>query len=136
MAVSDMRQFFEARRLDERLLGQLEFVFTSPAYEEGVKVYIESVRDSMQRLSRDRTTTRKDKYPDDYLAGGMDALDGLLAFVNAILLEPSAERIEEAMSNMTPEKQYEMRRQAGQVRPVVGVDQDPAPRKYDPAEDI
>lgn len=133
---NDLRQFFDARRLSERELGMIEFVLTSPAYEGAFKPYLESVRDSMQKLWLDRSQARKDLHPDDFLAGGVAAIEGLLTFFAAAIHEANFERIHESMAEMVPEKQYELRRQQGRVRPVVGVDQKATPEPYDPLEDL
>lgn len=133
---NDLRQFFDARRLSEQELGMIEFVLTSPAYEGAFKPYLTSVRDSMHSLWLDRSQKRKDDYPDDFLAGGVCAIEGLLKFFSAAIHEANFERIHDSMAAMVPEKQYELRRQAGRVKPVVGVDQKATPEAYDPLEDI
>jgi len=133
---NDLRQFFDARRLSEQELGMIEFVLTSPAYEGAFKPYLSSVRDSMHALWLDRSQRRKDEYPDDFLAGGVCAIEGLLKFFAAAIHEADFERIHDSMASMVPEKQYELRRQAGRVRPVVGVDQKATPEEYNPLEDL
>jgi hypothetical protein len=42
----------------------------------------------------------------------------------------------DTMSNMTSEKQYELKRQKGEIAPVVGVNQQATPDEYDPLEDF
>jgi len=133
---NDLRPFFDARRLTELELGMIEFVLTSPAYETAFKPYLESVRDSMQKLWLDRSQARKDSYPDDFLAGGVAAIDGLLTFFMAAIHEANFDRIHASMAEMVPEKQYELRRQQGRIKPVVGVDQRAEPERYDPLDDI
>ena len=136
MADTDLRKFFDPSRLDERSLGMIEFVLNSPAYEEAFKPYLETVRDGMQRKWLDRSQSRKDEYPDDFLAGGVCAIEGLLQVFTFFLKQTSMDRIHDSMEGMTSERQYEMRRQQGRVSPVVGVDQPTLPAKYDPAEDF
>lgn len=114
----------------------IEFVLTSPAYEGAFKPYLESVRDSMHSLWLDRSQKRKDEAPDDWLAGGVCAIEGLLKFFEVAIHEANFDRIHESMAEMTSEKQFELRRQQGRVRPVVGVDQRAEPEQYDPKEDF
>lgn len=133
---NDLRQFFDARRLTEKELGMIEFVLTSPAYEAAFRPYLENVRDSMQSLWMDRSQRRKDEYPDDFLAGGVSTIEGLLKFFAAAVSEANFDRIHDAMAEMVPERQFELRRQQGRVKAVVGVDQPALPEHYDPAEDF
>ena len=133
---NDLRQFFDARRLDEKQLGMVEFVLTSPAYEEAFKPYLEAVKDSMEQLWKDRSQRRKDEYPDDFLAGGVCAVEGLLKFFAAAIHEANFDRMHDAMASMTSEKQFEARRTSGRVQPIVGVNQRAEPEAYDPSEDF
>ena len=133
---NDLRRFFDAQRLSEQELGMIEFVLTSPAYDGAFKPYLESIRDSMNELWKDRSQKRKDEYPDDFLAGGVCAIDGLMKFFYALIHEANFERIHASMAEMTSEKQYELARQQGRVRPVVGIDQDSKPEAYNPLDDI
>lgn len=124
------------RRMTEQELGMIEFVLTSPAYDIAFRPYLENVRESMREKWLDRSQKRKDEYPDDFLAGGVCAIEGLLKFFAAAIHEANFDRIHDAAAEMTSERQYEMRRQQGRVRPVVGVDQPAVPEKYDPSEDF
>jgi hypothetical protein len=133
---NDLRQFFDARKLSEQELGQIEFVIMSPAYDSAFRPYLESIRDSMNELWKDRSQQRKDAYPDDFLAGGVCAIDGLLKYFTALLHESNFERVHASMAEMTSDRQYELQRQQGKIRPVVGVDQKAMPKQYDPLEDI
>lgn len=130
-----LRPFFEARKLTEQELGMIEFVLMSPAYEVAFRPYLEAVRDNMQALWKNRSQKRKDEYPDDFLAGAACAIDDLLKFFAATLSEASFERVHDSMSEMTSERQYELRRQQGRIAPVVGVNQQATPPEYDPLED-
>lgn len=134
--MNDFREFFDLRKLDDRQLGFVEFVINSPAYGEVFEPYLKTVRESMNKLWLDRSQARKDQYPDDFLAGGICAIDGLIKFFNMILSETQMERIHASMSEMTPEKLYELKRQRGQLRPVVGVNQGSEPEEYNPADDF
>lgn len=132
----DFREFFDLRGLDEQKLGQIEWVLNSPAYESTFKPYLQGVYNQMQSLWRDRSQQRKDQYPDDFLAGGVCAIEGLLKFFAIVIEETRMERVHASMEGMTPERLYERKRQAGQMRPVVGLDQRAEPEHYNPAEDF
>jgi hypothetical protein len=137
MATStDMRRFFEARQLTAEELDLIEYVLLSPAYERAFKPYLESIRESMRELWLDRAQARKDVYPDDFLAGGVAAIEGLLTFFKIAVAEANTDRIQETFANMTSEKQYELKRQQGKIRPVIGVDQRAEPDEYNPLDDI
>lgn len=131
----DLRQFFNVNNLDAHKLGMIEFVLNSPAYEESFKPYLKTVRDSMNTLMLDRTQARKDQFPDDYLAGAIFAIDGLLKFFTLVVHETNMERINDAMSKRSPEQEYDRLARAGRTKPVMGLDQDAMPGAYDPAED-
>lgn len=132
----DFREFFDLRRMDERQLGQIEFILSSPAYEESFKPYIQGILNNMNTLWRDRSRQRQDIYPDDFLAGGACFGEGLLKFFSLLIHETSMERIHAAMEGMTNDKLYDLARESGRVKPIVGLDQPALPDKYDPAEDF
>lgn len=136
MSENTFRKVFDLRKLTEQELGCVEFVLNSPAYIDVFKPYLENVRDSMQKLWLDRSQERKDNYPDDFLAGGVAAIDGLLKFFAVVIHETNMDRVHEAMAKMTPDVQYRLRQEKGNVLPVVGVNQSPEPEKYNPAEDF
>jgi hypothetical protein len=133
---NDVRRFFDARTLTEQDLSMIQFVLMSPAYEIAFKPYLENVRESMRELWLDRSKKRQDEYNDDFLAGGVATIEGLLKFFTAVCSEANFERMHEAMAGMVPERQYELKRQAGKVAPIVGVDQPAMPAPYDPMEDF
>jgi hypothetical protein len=132
---NSLRQFFEARQLNENELGLIEFVVMSPAFETAFRPYLEGVRDNMLILWKDRSQKRKDEYPDDFLAGATCVIDDMFKFFSAVLADADFDRIHESMSHMTNERQYELKRQQGKISPVVGVDQQATPAAYDPLED-
>lgn len=137
--MADLRKFFDPGQMDARTLGMIEFVLNSPAYEEAFKPYLETTSSSMERLWRDRSQKRKDEYPDDFLAGGVCAIEGLLKLFELLIAQTNMERVHEAMVVMVPDAQYEQKRVRGDVRPIVGVDQNPmptTPAAYDPGEDF
>lgn len=130
----DFRQFFDIRKLDDQSLGQIAFVLQSPAYNESFRPYLEGVLRSLDRMWKDRSRARMEEYPDDFLAGGVIFGEGLLKFFEQLISEVSIERIHASME-FTPEEEYDMRRAAGQVKPVVGLDQPALPAPPGPEED-
>lgn len=132
----DMKRPFDLRSITAQQLGCIEFVLNSPAYIEVFEPYLRQYRDSLNALWLDRSKDRKNMYPDDFLAGGVAAVDGLLKFFQLLLAETNIERIHEAMANMAPEDVYRAKQEAGEVRPVVGVDQQAMPDPGNPDEDF
>jgi hypothetical protein len=133
----DFREMFDLRRLDERQLGQIEFVLNSPAYDDSFKPYMLSIIASMNAMWKDRSRERQDRYPDEFLAGGVCFGEGLLKFFSLLIHETSMERIHEAMlQSMTNDQLYDARRNAGGVKPVVGINQPATPNEgeADPEE--
>lgn len=134
--MNDFRAVFDLRKLSDQELGCVEFVLNSPAYMDVFKPYLTGIRDSMNHLWLDRTQKRKDEYPDDFLAGGIASIDGLLNFFDHIIKETSMDRIHESMSHMSNDDIYTRRQEQGRVQPVVGINQPAEPDEYDPAQDI
>jgi len=132
----NFREFFDARKLDEQKRGSIEFVLNSSAYEDYFKPYIQSILDQMNQAWKDRSRERQDKYPDEFLAGGAVFGEGMLAFFEVLIQETNMERVHDAMENMTSEMLYEVKRQRGLVRPVVGLDQSAMPQQVSPDEDF
>lgn len=132
----DFREMFDLQRLDERDLGQIEFVLNSPAYTETFRPYLQGILNRMQDLWKDRSRQRKDQYPDDFLAGGVCVVEGLLEFFGVLIQETNVERIHASMSNVTNETLYDAFRQSVRFQPVVGLDQSATPETLDPAEDF
>lgn len=132
---TNLRQFFDAGRLDEQQLGMIEFVLNSPAYNDSFKPYLLSIRDNMNALMLDRSAKRKEILPDDYLAGAIAAIDGLLKLFTILIHETSIERIHSAMAEMSPDRQYDAEVARGKARPVVGLDQSATPQRVSPDED-
>lgn len=130
----DFKEHFDLTKLDENQIGQIEFVLNSPAYVDSFRPYLLGIISQMNDLWKDRTQARRDQYPDDFLAGGIVFGEGLIKFFNLLLEETKMERIHKAMEGMTNEKLYDMKRQAGGQRPVVGFDQPVLPGLADPDE--
>lgn len=133
--MNDFREHFDLRKLDERQLGMIEYVLNSPAYGDTFEPYLRTVRESLNQLWLDRSQTRKDQYPDDFLAGGIAMIDGLLKFFTMLVAETQQERVQDALANMSGDKYYEHQRQRGAVQPVVGINQQSEPDVYRPEED-
>lgn len=124
----DFREFFDIRKLDERQLGQIEFVLNSPAYEESFKPYMLGILATMNSMWKDRSKERLERYPDEFLAGGAVFGEGLIKFFALLIHETSFDRIHEAMiAGMSNDKLYDMKRQSGALKPVVGLDQPASP---------
>jgi hypothetical protein len=132
----DFRELFDLRRLDERQLGEIEFVLNSPAYDHSFKPYMLSIIRSMEQYWKDRSRERQDRYPDEFLAGGCAFGEGLLKFFTLLIHETSMERVHAAMmESMSNDQLYDARRDAGEVQPVVGINQVPSPAQgADPDE--
>jgi len=136
MERGDFREHFDIRQLDEEQRGMIEYVLNSPAYNSYFKPFIEDILKTMNQQWKDRTKTRQDLYPDEFLAGGVVFGESLLKFFEIIIQETNIERINAVMENVTNEQLYDLKRQRGLVRPVVGLDQPTLPQKYDPDEDF
>ena len=133
--MGDFKEQFDIRKLDSRQLGEVAYILASPAYADTLKPYILTIRDNLNTLMLDRRQVRKDELPDDFLAGGISMADGFLKFFEIIIHETSTEQILESMAAMTPDLEYARRSAAGMMKPVVGLDLEVLPDKYDPAED-
>ncbi len=132
----DFKEVFDLRKLTERQIGEIEFILNSPAYDHSFKPYMLGILHTLNRLWKDRTRERQDKYPDEFLAGGATFGEGLLEFFDRIITETSMERIHSAMANASNDDLYTMKQRQGLVRPVIGLDQQVLPDKVvDPAED-
>ena len=131
----DFREYFDLRKIDEQTMGQIEFVLNSPAYEAAFKPYIQNCIISLNKLWKDRSAARRAQYNDDFLAGGATFAEGLLKFFALLVEETSMERIHAAMADVPPEDMYNEKRGAGQMKPVVGLDQPALPMEEIPAED-
>ena len=137
--MADLKEVFDISKLDDQQLGCLEYVLMSPAYLDVFEPYLRGVRESMNSRLLDRSKERKDEMPDDFLAGGVVVIDGLLTFFKKIIEEVQMERIDAAMHRLTPEQRYNAERHAGHHVPVLGANEplEPeGPKPYDPAEDF
>lgn len=129
----DFKEFFDITKLDERALGEIEFVLNSPAYRHTFYPYLKGIVNSLNTLWKDRSQERKDRYPDDFLGGGVIVAEGLLEFFEKIIQETNIERMHRA-ANISDEQRYDTYRSEGKVRPIVGLDQPAVPTQADPEE--
>lgn len=130
--MEDLKEVFSVEKLSEDELGQLEFVLLSPSYERVFKPWLLGMAKSTQELMLDRTEERKQRYPDDLLAGQTVALKSLVAFLDSLVLQINMSRVV-ASQDHTPEQEYEKMRALGWIRHS-GQAQDPEDLKA--AEDF
>jgi hypothetical protein len=113
--VVDPGNLFDISKLNDDELGQLEYVVNSPAWEGFFKQYVRMVIRSLEHLMKDRSEARKQKYNDDFLAGQCTALEGFIAFADAIVEATNMTRMAEAQK-MTPDQEYERLRALGFIK--------------------
>ena len=136
MARGTFEEFFTLDSFDEQKIGEMEFILNSPAYNDTWKPYMLGVLAAFQKMWKDRSRERQDKYPDEYLAGGATFGEGLIEFFDRIITETHHERAMAAMAKMSYDDVYNQKRHQGLVKPIVGIDQSPTPEPYNPAEDF
>lgn len=132
----DFREHFDIRKLDEQTRGCMEFVLNSIAYEDYFKPYIAGILATMNQQWKNRSQERKDTYPDEFLAGGVTFGEGMLNFFETIIQETNMERVHTSMESMTNDMLYEIKRQRGLVKPIIGLNQQAEPEPYDQNEDF
>jgi hypothetical protein len=125
--MEETNRVFDIRNMTEQQLGCVEFVLLSPAYVDTFEPYLRGVRNGFNELMLDRSQKRKDEFNDDFLAGGITAIDGLLSYFQHLIAETRMERIHASMENMTPDMLYAHKQERGQLKPVVGLDQSAEP---------
>lgn len=128
--MSDFREVFDITKLTEQELGCLEYVLNSPAYSSVFEPYLLGIKNSLTMKMLDRSEERKREYPDDFLAGGVVAIEGFLRMFKHVISETRAARVETAVSSISPNATYTLQQQAGRHVPVLGANE-----QYDPAED-
>lgn len=134
--MADFREIFDISKIDEITLGHLEYVLNSPSYADVFRPYLVSMRNTLNQRLLDPSKDRKEEHPDDFLRGGVVAIDGLLHFFEHIVEETRMDRITTALTPATPEQQYTNDAQGGYHAPVLGANESLDPSTYDPAEDI
>lgn len=126
---------FDIQKLDDRTLGMIEYVLMSPAYAEAFEPYLISIRSTLSARLLDPSKGRKEEHPDDFLRGGIVAIDGLLNFFKLIVAQTQLDRVDRALRPSSPEQQYDAEKRRGAHVPVLGANE-PLEQPYDPAEDF
>jgi hypothetical protein len=121
--VADFGKMFDPAQLDGQQLGMIEYVLNSNAYTDTFKPYLQSIRETLSQRLLDPSKDRKEEHPDDFLRGGIVAVDGLLNFFDRIVAETQMDRIARAMGDLTPEQQYQHDREQGKHVPVLGANE-------------
>lgn len=130
----DFREVFDVSKLTDEELGHLEWVLNSPSYERVFKPYLITMSNTLTHRLKDPSRERKDKYPSDFLRGGIQMIDGLTTFFQKIVAETQMERVARSQGQgLSTEELYEKLRQEGQSRPAGQTTQ--AEDAYDPAQD-
>lgn len=132
----DFREHFDIRKLSEEDRGMIEFVLNSPAYGKFFKPYFQDILDTLNQQWKDRSRERQDRYPDEFLAGGVVFGEAMLKFFEIVIQETTMERIHGAMENLSNDQVYELRRTRGLMKPVVGVNQSAEPQQVAPEDDF
>jgi len=96
----DFSEFFSLATFDEQKLGEMEWILNSPAYLHTWKPYMNGILRSFQKMWKDRSRERQDKYPDEFLAGGTVFGEGLIEFFDKIIEETMHERAMKAMAKV------------------------------------
>lgn len=131
----NFREFFTTQGLDEQKLGEIEYILNSPAYQHTFKPYMLGILNSLNKLWKNRSAERKEKYPDDYLAGGHDFGEGLVEFFERLISETHEERVLNSLAGMSNDEMYTFFQNRGLIQPIVGANQSPEPAPYNPDED-
>ncbi len=130
-----LTDLFDIQKLDDRQLGQIEYVLMSPAYADAFEPYLLSIRATLSMRLLDPSKDRKEEHPDDFLRGGIVAIDGLLQFFKRVVSETQLERVERSLQYRSPEQQYAADQQRGKHVPVLGAAEPLEPTPYDAADD-
>ena len=130
-SINQLLAQFNVSSLDDNQIGHIMWVLNSPSYEDAFKPYLVNIRDNANRLMLDRTQARKEQYPDDYLAGQIHTVDGLLELFARIVSETDFERIRASQEPQTDEHEYARALAEGKIKPG-GVNID----DYKPEEDF
>jgi hypothetical protein len=133
--VGDYNDVFDIQKLDERQLGQIEYVLNSPAYGDCFEPYLRTIRNTLSQRLLDPSKARKEEHPDDFLRGGIVAIDGLLSFFSRIIAETQSDRIFRALAAATPDQQYTEDQKRGSHVPILGANESLEPTPYRADED-
>lgn len=111
----DPNNLFDLSKLNDDELGQLEFLLLSPAWQGFLMQYLALTIRGIEKMMKDRTKERKERYNDDFLAGQCVALESFVAFCMAASQNISMARVAEAQ-RLTPEQEYDRLRATGFIR--------------------
>jgi hypothetical protein len=125
---------FDIKSLGDHELGHLMFILNSPSYADVFEPYLQKQRASYTSLLLNPSQARKDDYPDDFLRGGIIAIDGLLTLFRQLIEETEIEKMARARVELTEAQQYERLRQEGHIKPMSGLGHQEEPA-YSPEED-
>lgn len=114
--MNELLQLFNIASIDDNQIGHLMWVLNSPSYTDVFRPYLVNIRDTANRMMLDRSQKRKDDYNDDFLAGQIMAIDGLLTLFERLINETNFERIRESQETRSDEEDYANALAAGQVR--------------------
>ena len=129
----NFKEVFDISKLDEHTLGCVEYVLNSPAYYEVFEPYLRSIRNTLNQRLLNPSKERKEEHPDDFLRGGIVAIDGLLMFFSHIIKETQMERISAAFAKRDASQQYLYDKDRGMHKPVLGANE--TIDTYNPEED-
>jgi hypothetical protein len=132
--MADFREVLDIGVLDDHEIGHIEYILNSPAYGDHFEPYLKRMRDRLNQLLLDPSEEREKMYPYKFLIGGICMIDGLLELFGKLISETRIERMARAVTEKTPNQQYQQMREQGLVKPS-GMTAQPAEPGYDPAED-
>lgn len=136
--MDDLKKVFDIGELTAHELGCVEFVLNSPAYIDVFKPYLLGMRERLNNMLLDRSSVRKEEYSDDYLAGNIVAITGLLALFEKLIAETRMDRLVESQTSLGAVARYDMEQGTWQHDPVLGANEpieQREPERVPPAED-
>lgn len=129
----NFKDVFDINKMDEQALGCVEYVLNSPAYSEVFEPYLRGVRNTLNQRLLNPSKERKEEHPDDFLRGGIIAIDGLLMFFAHIIRETQVDRVTKSLARTSHEQRYNNDSQRGAHKPVLGANEPLS--DYNPTED-
>jgi hypothetical protein len=110
-----LSELLNLNKASDEEIGQLEYVVNSPAWARFFKPYLFKMLNSINRMWRDRSAERRDKYSDDYLAAYAASIEGLLQWGDTLVKQTQAARVIDAQER-TPEQEYDALRAMGFIK--------------------
>lgn len=134
--MNDLSKIFNVQNLADNEIGHLMWVLNSPSYIDVFEPYLRTRRDSLNRLLLDPKPRRQREYTDDFLRGGIIAIDELLSFFGKLIAETEMDKIHTAQMEPSSAERYEIQRVKGEVHPMtIGTYRNNEGPDYDPDED-